>query len=374
MNVANQNASSADLLFEILKVPQMGEWDDFVLSHPEPHHEQLALWGALKARQGWTSTCLVARRDGKIVGGAQLLIRRIARFFRVGYVCRGPLLSDVVEPGMFVDQLKRLAARQRLTYLAVSLPYLADSMAAAMTEGQFSRRPEKLPPAVWAKATVVVDLQGSLEAILAQMWPSKRQQIRRGLKGDIVVRHGGAAEIPVFTELVEALCRRRGTASNIPGGEYMNDFWTSCSKQGLLKLLIAEHESQPVCAMLLTACGDWVRAWRFGWSGEFAKMYPNDLLYWEAIRWAKENGYRYFDALGIDHRDARELLAGRKRSDPFHCQITFFKVGLGGRVILLPGEFCYFPNRLTRGFFNSIGAPLLESRLVARLGNRLIAG
>jgi lipid II:glycine glycyltransferase (peptidoglycan interpeptide bridge formation enzyme) len=84
-----------------------------------------------------------------------------------------------------------------------------------------------------------------------------------------------------------------------------------------------------------------------------------------------ENGFLNFDFVGIDLEDAKGLLSGRHRSDPFKCQITFFKVGFGGEILVLPGEYCYFPNLALNLVFRTVGRTLLESKLVHRLTGAL---
>jgi hypothetical protein len=119
--------------------------------------------------------------------------------------------------------------------------------------------------------------------------------------------------------------------------------------------------------MILILTGSWAQAWRIGWSGEHKEIFPSDVLWWESIRWAKRNGYATFDLLGIDIRDAQELTAGRSRSEPFKCSITSSKMSIGGKILLLPGEFCFFPSPLVDSLFRGIGAPLLRTRIATRV-------
>lgn len=46
--------------------------------------------------------------------------------------------------------------------------------------------------------------------------------------------------------------------------------------------------------------------------GEFADRRPNDLVYWEAIRWATQHGFRCFDLVGIERELAEQLLHDEK--------------------------------------------------------------
>lgn len=354
------------------------EWDEYVLSHADPQLEQTALWAEIRLAYGWKPVRLLARLDGKLVGGAQILEHKIARFFTVGYLPRGPLLSADVEPALFVSELQRLVRHRRLTYLATSLAYFAHALTPLLLQQGFQPRPERLPPAVWVKATAVIALDRDDEALMAAISATKRKQIRRAQKAGIIVRPGTRADLPVFQELLVALCQRRGVASNIPLGAGLEALWDRLAPRGLLKLFVAELNGEALSAMLLVVVGGWVRTWRIGWSGNHEKECPSHLLYWESIRWARQHGCSHFDLLGVDVRDAQELLAGRDRSAPYHCQITYAKMGFGGELLVLPGEYCYFPNRVLAYLFRYVGRAVLESKvitgLLASLHRRSIEG
>jgi lipid II:glycine glycyltransferase (peptidoglycan interpeptide bridge formation enzyme) len=370
---ALSDRATSHLEYSVSETVSDPEWDDFVFSHAEPHHEQTSLWAAVRQRFGWYPVRLVVRRGGRIVAGAQVLEHRIAPLITVGYLSRGPLLTPGIDEGGFLSALKRLAAKRGLAYLAVSLPYDAHTLAGHMERTGFTLRPEGLPPAVWAKATTVIDLDKNLEALFSSLRSTMRKHVRRGLRDGIVVRHGSKADLNDFKELMLAHCRRRGISSNIPGGEFLDLLWDSLAKGGHIKLLVADVDRKPVCALILIACGRWVRAWRIGWSGDHEDKHPSAAIYWEAIKWAQESGYGYFDVLGIDRDDAEALLGGHDRSEAFKCPITFFKMGLGGKILLLPGEYCFFPTPLLNMAFRSLGRPFLESRLFARMASALHA-
>lgn len=371
--VADISLVAAAPQFSVSEQAADPDWDEFCLNHSDPHLEQTSLWAGIRLAYGWKPVRLLARLDGKIVGGVQILEHKVARYFLVGYIPRGPLLTDSINAQVFLGELKRLARLRQLTYLAVSLPYQADGLISPLRAAGFFARPDRLPPAVWAKATAVIDLDRDESALMAAISATKRKQLRRAQKAGIVVRPGSRQDLPVFQELLVALCQRRGVASNIPLGEGLNTLWDTLAARGNLKLFVAELNGEALSAMLLVVVGRWVRTWRIGWSGAHERECPSHLLYWESIRWAREQGYRHFDLMGIDVRDANEILAGRDRSAPYHCQITYAKLGFGGVPVVLPGEYCYFPSPIVSLGFRFLGRRLLESQVVAKVLNRLHA-
>jgi hypothetical protein len=64
---------------------------------------------------------------------------------------------------------------------------------------------------------------------------------------------------------------------------------------GVFRLFIAEHESRPVAAAIFHAYRDTVDLLYNGSDEAARDLRPNFALYWHAISWAIENGFRRFD-------------------------------------------------------------------------------
>jgi lipid II:glycine glycyltransferase (peptidoglycan interpeptide bridge formation enzyme) len=333
---------------------------------PAAHHEQTSRWGDAQRFAGWRAGRLICRLNGKIVGGAQVLEKPIGRFgWTVGYLNRGPLLNpDSPElHAELIRALQRHARQRRMVYMAVVLPYDGTQLESELLAAGFHVSPEALPPSTAMKATSVLDLAPPEEELLAAMRSKTRQHIRKSLKSGLVLRRGAAEDVSIFQQLLEALCRRRGVSSNVPRGEFVSELWAQFSTGGNLQLFLVEKDGAVVAAMLLFATGQWVRAWRFGWAGNFADSYPTELIYWEAIKWARAGGYRYFDFAGFDTEYARAIVAQRPLVEGKICKISFFKQGFGGRILPLFPSYCYFPNPLLRVVFRCGGARFLDSGL-----------
>jgi lipid II:glycine glycyltransferase (peptidoglycan interpeptide bridge formation enzyme) len=76
-------------------------WDEFLESHPMGHYTQSSPWGQLKARFGWEVMRITVKESGQVIGGAQILFRRLPLWGRVGYISKGPVAiqdrADVIE-------------------------------------------------------------------------------------------------------------------------------------------------------------------------------------------------------------------------------------------------------------------------------------
>jgi len=250
-----------------------------------------------------------------------------------------------------------------MIYLAVVLPHDGAQLGAELRATGFCVSPDALPPSTAMKATSVLDLGPPEAELLAAMRAKTRQHIRKALKAGLVFRRGATEDVGTFRQLLEALCRRRGVSSNVPPGEFLGELWAQFSVSGSMQLCLLEKDQEVVAAMVLFASGPWVRAWRLGWAGNFAECYPTELIYWEAIKWARAGGFRFFDLAGFDTEYARAIVAQRPLAAGKICKISFFKQGFGGSILPLHPGYCYFPHPLLRVVFKAGGARLLDSGL-----------
>ena len=68
------------------------DWDAFVMSIPGGLYQQSTPWARVKERAGWSATRVALGTGGRVVAGAQLLVRRLPIFGGIGYVPNGPLV------------------------------------------------------------------------------------------------------------------------------------------------------------------------------------------------------------------------------------------------------------------------------------------
>lgn len=325
-------------------------WDRYVADHAQPHPEQLTAWGDVQRIRGWEPTRIVLRRDGRIVGGAQILHRSARGLGRVAYLNRGPLVDarDAVTSVAILEALKAVGRRLRLRFLTVALPYEGSPSQRELTDAGFMIKPHKLPPRTTEQATIVVDLVPPLEAILDRMRTTTRRYVRQGEKRGLIVREGTEADLEIFGELLLKLCARRGVTPNVPTGEFLHALWRAFAPRGLIHLTLTEFQGEVVGALIVLTVGAWARAWRVGWSGEHGDARPNEVIYWHAMKAARAGGYRYFDFMGFDTEAARALAEGREIPQTETTSLALFKLGLGGEPRLLRPGYCYFFNPALR--------------------------
>jgi peptidoglycan pentaglycine glycine transferase (the first glycine) len=369
----NFSSQSDKYLTEFSLEKEDPEWDAFVVSCPDPHQEQTSLWGDLQRLSGWTPFRLIVREGSKIVGGVQILERPIKHFGIIGYINRGPLLA-MDKPGLkdrLIDTIKKLGKARKMIYLAVVLPYDARGFEPGLLREGFTVQPAMLPPSTPMMSTIVLDLTPDINRILMGMRASSRQNIRKAQKGGLTFREGFESDVAIFKQLLIVLCQRRGVRPNVPQGDFLDLLWKAFAPKGHLRLFLTEHAGEPVSALMLFTMGDWARVWRTGWSGCHENAYPNELIYWESIKWAKNSGYRFFDFVGFDTKYAKALTGGHPIPQAEICKMSFFKQGFGGKVMPLHPHYCLFLNPLLRFGFKTSGSYLLNSRILRRLVNAM---
>ncbi len=308
------------------------EWDAFVAQIPGGHHAQTSLWGQVKAASGWHTTRIVVTEHERVVAGGQCLSRPMLSAAEVGYVTRGPLCisNDPALIGLVLDELLLASTSLHVDFLVIQPPGHGEQVAHLLVERGFGPGWIELAPT----ATVLVDLTPDTEEILARMKRQTRQNIRRGEQRGVRVREGAESDLPIFHRLYAATSERHGTR---PYPErYFAHMWPILHPPGFLRLFLATYEAEPVSALLTIPFGDTVVASKLGWSGLHGDCRPNEVLFWEAMKWAKAHGYRVFDLEGIDAEGARAVLAGQPLPEALVESTTRLKLSFGGQVVLYP--------------------------------------
>lgn len=347
-------------------------WDSFLEACPGGSFVQTSLWGQVKAKYGWKPLRLLITRENQIVAGAQFLLREIGPFGYLAYVTKGPVISSG-EPKsreFILQNLRETIQMNRIQYLILQPPDNAEDLVNDLKSMGFHRNRSNLV----YNATLLLDLNDSLENILGNMRKKTRQHIRKGLREGITVREGKKDDIETFFEFMLFTCQRQGVTPHPPEINFFEDMWQYFGKADHLKLFVAYHEGESLSSLLTIPFGERLSAWKIGWSGKKFRKRPNEVLYWEAIKWAKSSGYRYFDFMGIDPSMAEETedRGGVNRERTTHGP-TFFKLGFGGQRVLLPPACEYVANPLFRFCYHSLLRRFIDYPVTRKLIHRVWA-
>lgn len=322
--------------YGVSRDPFDSEWDAFVETTPGGSHQQSSRWSRVKAVQGFEAVRLVLRRSDGIVGGCQILLRRMPRVGAVAYISRGPILRDRDADALdrLLDAIGDLANRDRILYLKLQPPVDCSDMVVLLEARGFVA--SKVQTAY--TSTVRVDLERSVPELLAAMRTTTRKHIRRGERRGTTVRAGDERDIPTLVRIIQQTGDRQ-RFSSYPE-RYYERMWATFAATGRARLFVAEHDGIALSASLLIVDGESVHYKAGGWSGVGAELFPNELMHWAGIRWARDKGLRWYDFEGIDDVAAQSFLAQGTplRSTP-QQRVAYFKLGFGGEVTVHPGTY-----------------------------------
>jgi lipid II:glycine glycyltransferase (peptidoglycan interpeptide bridge formation enzyme) len=331
-------------------------WDRVLASLPNPHVLQSWAWGEFKARYGWNATRLWFQEEDAVVAAATVLERKLPRLpLSVIYVPKGPALdwTDGERVAQMLTELESLARQRQALFVKIDpdVYYPDDTPAFSPRPGCAQELARTLAARGWRfskeqiqfRNTVLLDLRLSEDELLAAMKQKTRYNVRLAARRGVTVRAGTAAELLTFYQLYAETARRDHFVIRPP--EYYASAWGSFLEKGLARLLIGEVEREVVAGVILFVMGS--TAWyMYGASSErHRQLMPNQLLQWEAIRWAKAQGCTLYDLWGAPDR----LI----ESEPM-WGVLQFKLGLGGRVARGLGAWDWPTNRLSYRLYHAV--------------------
>jgi lipid II:glycine glycyltransferase (peptidoglycan interpeptide bridge formation enzyme) len=300
----------------------LNDWDAFVSSHhpATTHLLQTAPWGRLKSAFGWRAECLRVENAGCL-----LLFRPLPFGFSVGYLPRGPVPSTPAALADLLPSIDRICRSRRAAFLSIEPDW---------TDGAPAREPlqrlgfEPGARTIQPPRTILVDLQGSEDNLLARMKPKTRYNIRLAARHDVAVSSSG--DIPAFARLMDATGLRDSFA--VHSEKYYSAAYAGFTPHQTVELLIAHYRGEPVSGLMAFAQG--TRAWYlYGASSNLHRevMAPY-LLQWEAMRWARGRGCVEYDLWGVPDAGEDELEAQFADRQDGLWGVYRFKRGFGGRV------------------------------------------
>jgi lipid II:glycine glycyltransferase (peptidoglycan interpeptide bridge formation enzyme) len=349
-----------------------GRWDAFLQDIPGAYFAQSSLWAQVKAQQGYEPLRLTVSRQGRIVAGAQLLVRPLQGkglpgLGYLGYASRGPVLAED-DPFMMRETLAALTAtagRAGIRAL-IAQPHGHGQGPVDLLAGAGFRPTQRTVAPVH---TLLLDLEPDIADIMAQFKSRTRYNIRVSGRKDIVVRDGGEEDLEQYSHLATLTGQRQGFS--VPSYAYYRRLWQILAPAGQAKLFLAEYEGELIAAQLAIAFGDTVVNRMTVWGGREGKRKPNEGLMWAAIQWAKEYGYRYYDFGGLSPKGAMAYETGADLPEELKGTVTSFKLGFGGQIVSTPGAYFYVGNRFMRLVDRHLVAKIEDSKQVKKLANRL---
>lgn len=311
-------------------------WDRLVDSTAGSDVTQLTAWARLRGRVGYEALYLLAFQAGELVGGAQIMHRRVPVLGSVGYLPYGPVISPAAadRTGVCRQLASGLEAlgRHRLRMLFVQPPEGADDLSHELLRRGFRTSSAGIAPA----GSIRIDLTATEDEIRRRFARRLRSWPKKWAARGVTVRLGGGGDIPLLATLMTHSARHQDYQP-LPV-DYIEAMYSELAATGQAALFVGEVCGEPVAADLVTGCGGMIRGRLAGFdrTGEAGRLSVPAAIRWEIIRWAKARGYQWYDLGGLHEEALQTLLAGECRHSDSWPSSDQAKVAFGGSAYRYP--------------------------------------
>jgi lipid II:glycine glycyltransferase (peptidoglycan interpeptide bridge formation enzyme) len=288
------------------------DWKQLLSTNPNAHLLQTGEWGELKSMFEWRPVRIV---DGD--QGVQILFRKLPLGFSIGYI---PKANPA--PSLW-QEIDLVCKQNRAVFLKIE-PDL-------WNEHPPIPFPSTLRPSIHniqPPRTIVVDLNGSEDEILARMKQKTRYNIRLAGKKGVSVRPWD--DLSAFHDMMLVTGERDGFG--VHSEKYYRRAYKLLYPRGMCELLLAEYEGKPLAALFVARHGRRAYYLYGASTDEERNRMPTYLLQWEAMKWAKACGCEEYDLWGVPDEDEEKLEANFESRHEGLWGVYRFKRGFGGQL------------------------------------------
>lgn len=269
------------LTCDLIKEADGLAWQEFVSTHPQCglyHH--LGWKHVIETAYGHLALYLMTKKNGKVTGVLPLVLIR-SRIFGTSLSSLPFLDFSGIAADDETSQLALLEKAQELGR-KFSVDYIELRQIEPIS-GDFQTFTEKV--------RMTLDLESDEDKVFAKLSSERRNRVRRALKSGLTVDVDGPAELSIFYDIWTRNMRDLGSPPHSQKffEQILENFEGQCSL-----LLVRQGKEYIGAALALfwkdTLAVPWVSSLR-----EYRNVYPNNILYWEAIRLAIKRGLQVFD-------------------------------------------------------------------------------
>ena len=302
-----------------MPIVTLTDWNHFLSQHPNAHLLQTGEWGELKSAFGWKPVRILT---GNV--GVQILFRRLPMGFTIGYI---PKLAISFQQLAISDPLWRemdsVCKQNRAIFTKIE-PDLWEGQTLETWNLELRTSPHNIQP----PRTIIVDVKGSEDEILARMKQKTRYNIRLAEKKGITVRAWN--DMDAFHKMMLATGGRDSFGVHSLG--YYKRAYELLQPRGMAELLVAEYQDKPLAALFVARNGHRAYYLYGASTDEDRNRMPTYLLQWEAMKWAKARGCEEYDLWGVPDENEAILEANFEKRHDGLWGVYRFKRGFGGEL------------------------------------------
>lgn len=256
-------------------------WDEYVYRCPEASHCHLSGWQRVIERSyGHQAFYLWAQENGEtrgilpLISMRSFLLRRSLvslPFLDDGGICA----ADEQTRAQLYDAACRLFEEQKADFLDL--------------RHRYSNHLDM--PRLGSKLTLVLELLDNADAMWKRFDAKLRNQVRKAMKSGLTAEWSGVEGLADFYTVFAVNMRDLG--SPVHSRQFLAAIFAEFPESA--KLMLVRKGQQTIGGAVCLSFRDslivpWASSYR-----EYFSLCPNNLLYWEMIRWGCEHGYRRFD-------------------------------------------------------------------------------
>ncbi|MCY4526346.1 MAG: peptidoglycan bridge formation glycyltransferase FemA/FemB family protein, partial [Anaerolineaceae bacterium] len=285
------------------EIHERADWNARLRELPGAHVLQTWEWGEFKrATTGWQPLRLALLQGRQTVAMVSIGLRRQGPL-RVMYAPRGPILAweDATLRAAVLEHLQGIARSQGALWLKIDpdlplasgLPGAAEDRphppGQALLQELHARGWRLSADQVQFRNSIRIDLSASEDELLASLSPNTRRKIRLAERREVQVRNAAVDDPDPLYALYRVPGARDGFL--IRPAAYYRQAWGDFLQAGLAQALIAEYRGVPLAHVILFHFGERCFYFYGASADEQRRRMANHLLKWEAIRWARGEGY-----------------------------------------------------------------------------------
>jgi lipid II:glycine glycyltransferase (peptidoglycan interpeptide bridge formation enzyme) len=187
---------------------------------------------------------------------------------------------------------------------------------------------ETSPHNIQPPRTIIVDITGSEDKILARMKQKTRYNIRLAEKKGVTVRAWD--DIESFHKMMLLTGGRDGFG--VHSLEYYRRAYELLHPKQMGEILVAEYEGKPLAVLFVAQSGKRAYYLYGASTDEERNRMPTYLLQWEAMKWAKARGCEEYDLWGVPDEEEATLEANFEKRHDGLWGVYRFKRGFGGEL------------------------------------------
>ncbi len=294
-------------------------WDDIV--HSSPHGTIFHTWKWLKIverHRGCTFYPLIAYRDTSLYAIYPIFLQKKG-IFRIALSPPSHAYLLYLGP-VIIDYEKKKQDKKESIFIELQREvdkFIFERMKCRYSRIRLSPGLNDSRPLQWNNYTVtpLYTLRTGLgigkEQILERFDRKLRVSLNRAIKEGVVVREGKREDLL----LVEENLTRRRKDQSLPSTDhvgYLLDLYDHFHDN--MKIFLAYHQDELVGSLVALVYRDIMHLWIGTPKSELKGVYPNDLVQWEAMKWACDHQLTYFESM--DAGDDLRLRAYKSKWNP----------------------------------------------------------